>query len=216
MNMSQALQDSGAIDSMAQQFGIDRATALQAANAMLPAIVAGMGRDHVGAGDSRDGGGLGSILGGALGGGGGLLEDVLSPGETNPAPGNDILGQIFGSKDVSRGVAEEAAGITGLPAVLLKRMLPVLVMAVVGYAMRGGFSKGAEAQSPDEADAVPHRRAGGAAGRGAGKGAGRRAGAGAGRRVANGGGAGGMGNIGRAVLGGIIGRVVAGAVRRAI
>lgn len=142
MNLSQALQDSGAINAMARQFGVDDATAQKAANAMLPAIVAGLGRDHVGRGGARDGGGLQDILGGALGGGGGLLDQVLSPQATSPAPGNDILGQIFGSKDVSRGVAEEAAGTTGLPAQLLKQMLPVLVMAVVGYMMRGGAGGG--------------------------------------------------------------------------
>ena len=46
---------------------------------------------------------------------------------------NDVLGQIFGSKDVSRAVAQNAASNTGLDPSLLKRMLPLLAMVVTGY-----------------------------------------------------------------------------------
>ena len=40
-------------------------------------------------------------------------------------------------KDVSRGVTEAAAGSTGISQDLLKKMLPILAMAVMGYMMRG-------------------------------------------------------------------------------
>jgi hypothetical protein len=67
-------------------------------------------------------------LGGLLGhlGGGGLLNEVLSPEPTNLNHGNDVLGQIFGSKDVSRTVAQNAASQTGLSPDVLKKMLPML------------------------------------------------------------------------------------------
>lgn len=138
---------------MARELGVDEATAQRGAQALLPAIVAGLGRNQVGAGGSRAnaaaGGGLADVLGGALGGGagGGLLEQVLGAGATPAKPGNDILGQIFGTKDVSRGVAEEAAGSSGLSSALLKKMLPILAMAVIGSMMkgRGGAGGGAGA-----------------------------------------------------------------------
>jgi hypothetical protein len=38
-------------------------------------------------------------------GGSALLDDVLAPRPTQVSRGNDVLGQIFGSKDVSRTVA---------------------------------------------------------------------------------------------------------------
>ena len=151
MNLSQALMQNGAIDSMAGELGVDQATAQKAASALLPAIVAGMGRQSTAASPASGLGGLGSILGGLAGGsaGGGLgsilLDSVLNKNPTPTAPGNDILGEIFGGKDVSRGVAEEVAGSTGLPAELLKKMLPILVTAVVGYMMnqnKGGTSAG--------------------------------------------------------------------------
>ena len=146
MSLAAALQQSGVIASMAQELGIDEATARTGAGALLPAIVAGMGRQTTAAPGAGGLGGLGDILAGSLGGaaggamggglGGVLLDAVLKKDPTPTAPGNDILGQIFGSKDVSRGVAEEVAGVTGLSPDLLKKMLPILAMAVVGYMMK--------------------------------------------------------------------------------
>lgn len=46
--------------------------------------------------------------------------------------GNDILGHIFGSKEVSREVATRASGRSGLSSSLLKKMLPVVASLVMG------------------------------------------------------------------------------------
>lgn len=153
MSLAQALQQSGAIDAMARELGVDQNTARTGANALLPAIVAGMGRSSAGsAGAAADPlGGLGSILGGALGGGmgGGLLEAVLGGSPTPVKQGNDILGEIFGNKDVSRSVTNEAAQSTGISQDLLKKMLPILAMAALGYlAQRGRGGTGGAAAAP--------------------------------------------------------------------
>ena len=153
MNLLQVLQQSGVIASMANELGVDEQTARVGAGALLPAIVAGMGRQTTSAPGAGGLGGLTDILAGTLGGGssqssggiggalgGVLLDAVLKKDPTPSAPGNDILGQIFGSKDVSRGVAEEVAGSTGISSDLLKRMLPILAMAVMGYMMNKGGS----------------------------------------------------------------------------
>jgi hypothetical protein len=66
-------------------------------------------------------------------GGGGLLDEVLSPQPTNVGRGNDVLGQIFGSPEVSRTVAQNAATTSGLDPALLKKMLPMLAMLVAGF-----------------------------------------------------------------------------------
>jgi len=77
-------------------------------------------------------------LGGMLDrlGGGGLLDEVLAPQPTDVNRGNDVLGQIFGSRDVSRTVANNAAAQTGLDPTLLKKMLPMLAMLVGGFMAR--------------------------------------------------------------------------------
>lgn len=134
MSLAQILQQTGAIDSMARELNVDPQTARTAAGALLPAIVAGMGRQASGGamgGAAAGGDPLGGLIGGL--GGGGLLDSVLGTTPTPTQPGNDILGQIFGSKDVSRGVADEVAGSTGLDPSLLRKMLPILAMAAAGY-----------------------------------------------------------------------------------
>jgi hypothetical protein len=78
-------------------------------------------------------------LGGLLGqlGGASLLENVLGPQPTDVSRGNDVLRQIFGSKDVSRTVAANAASRSGLDQGMLKRMLPMLAMMIAGYMAQG-------------------------------------------------------------------------------
>ncbi|WP_340586730.1 DUF937 domain-containing protein [Erythrobacter alti] len=153
MSLAQVLQQTGVIESMARELNIDEQTARTGAGALLPAIVAGMGRSSTAGGGSDPLGGLGSLAGAVLGGGagGGLLDAVLGTKPTPVEQGNDILGNIFGTKDVSRSVAGEVAAVTGLDESLLKRMLPILAMAVVGYMTRQagqGGSSGATGGGP--------------------------------------------------------------------
>ena len=48
------------------------------------------------------------------------------------AEGNSILGHIFGSKEVSRNVADHAAQKTGIGSAVLQQMLPYVASAVMG------------------------------------------------------------------------------------
>ncbi len=137
MNLTDILAQAGGIESMAKDLGIPPAMAKQGAEALLPAILGGFKKQ------AQSGGieGLGGLLGQL--GGGGLLDSVLGSQPTPVAPGNEVLGQIFGSKDVSRTVAGQAATQTGLDSGLLKKMLPILAMMVAGYmAKQGGPSQG--------------------------------------------------------------------------
>lgn len=138
MNMMDMLQQSGGLDAIAKQLGIPSEMAAAGAGALVPAIVGGFQKqsDQSGGGDTGLGGLIG-MLGGL--GGGALADNVLSDGPTDVAQGNDVLGQIFGSKDVSRTVADHASGQTGIDPAILKKMLPLLAMLVGGYlASRGG------------------------------------------------------------------------------
>ncbi len=132
MDMMEMLRASGGLDAIAGQLGIPPEMAQAGAGALLPAIVGGFQKQSDAGGGGA--GGLGSLIGmlGGLGGAG-LADNVLGPQETEVAKGNDILGQIFGSKDVSRTVAGHAAGQTGIDPELLKKMLPILAMLVGGY-----------------------------------------------------------------------------------
>lgn len=126
------LHQTGGIGAIASQLGISPQVAEAGAAALLPAVVGGFSKqaDTAGGGES----GLGSLIG-LLGGLGGasLATNVLGPEPTEVDKGNDVLGQIFGSKDVSRTVATHASNQTGLDPALLKKMLPILAMLVAGY-----------------------------------------------------------------------------------
>ena len=132
MNVTDILAQAGGIESMAKELGIPPAMARQGADALLPAILGGFKKQAQSGGGGAEGlGGLGGLLGQL--GGGGLLDSVLGSQPTPVGQGNDVLGQIFGSKDVSRTVAGQAAEQTGLDSGILKRMLPILAMMVAGY-----------------------------------------------------------------------------------
>ena len=149
MSLAQMLQQSGVIESIAGELGIDPQTAKIGAGALLPAIVAGMGRSATGGAATSDPlGGLGGLAGAILGGGGGnMLDAVLGQSPTPTQQGNDILGNIFGSKDVSRGVAGEVAALTGIDEAILKKMLPILAMAAAGYMAKNAAGGGSQQQS---------------------------------------------------------------------
>ncbi|RDV06689.1 DUF937 domain-containing protein [Sphingorhabdus pulchriflava] len=139
MDMMEILKQSGAIGSVAQQLGVNEQIAQAGAEALLPAILGGFKKTAQAQPSGLDG--LGGILGQL--GGGGLLDSVLSPEPTPIEKGNDVLGQIFGSKDVSRSVAGHAAEQTGIDSSLLKKMLPILAMLVAGYmAKQAGGEQG--------------------------------------------------------------------------
>ncbi|MHA4835132.1 DUF937 domain-containing protein [Sphingopyxis sp. MSC1_008] len=137
MNLTDILAQAGGIESMANQLGIPPAMAKQGADALLPAILGGFKKQ------AQSGGGV-EGLGGLLGqlGGGGLLDSVLGPQATPVQQGNDVLGQIFGSKDVSRTVAGQAAAQTGIDSGILKQMLPILAMMAAGYMAKQGGQGG--------------------------------------------------------------------------
>ena len=104
MDLINILQQSGGIAAIANQLGIPPAMAEVGASALLPAIVGGMS-NHADANGGGEGG-LGSLIGmlGGLGGAG-LASNVLAPEPTDVDKGNDVLGQIFGTTEVSRTVA---------------------------------------------------------------------------------------------------------------
>src|SRR5262245_60055990 len=117
MGITDILGQMGGTQSMARELGVSEAEAAGGAEALLPALLGGFKKQAQGLPHGLEG------LGGLLGqlGGGDLLDDVLGPQPTNVGRGNDVLGQVFGSKDVSRAVAHDAASRSGLDPALLKK-----------------------------------------------------------------------------------------------
>ena len=137
------LAEAGGLQSMARELGVSESQAATGASALLPAVLGGFKKQAQAQPAGLEG--LIGMLGGL--GGGSLLDDVLAPRPTNVGAGNDVLGQIFGSKDVSRTVVQDAAARTGIDPSLLKKMLPVLAMLVAGYMAKRGGAQGGAAES---------------------------------------------------------------------
>jgi hypothetical protein len=99
-----------------------------ALSVLVPALAAGLHQTML---STR---GLAALLS-SLGGGG--HQRYVDDASTLTRPeaitdGNDILGDIFGSKAVSRLVAGRAAELTGIGASVLERMLPVVAAMAMG------------------------------------------------------------------------------------
>ncbi len=134
MQILDVMRQMGGMQSMARDLGVSEAEAESGAAALLPAILGGFKKQAQAQPTGLQG--LAGLLGGL--GGGGLLDNVLGSQPTDPSRGNDVLGQIFGSKDVSRTVSQNAASTSGLDPGVLQKMLPILAMMVAGYMAKQG------------------------------------------------------------------------------
>src|SRR5690606_34018267 len=114
--------------SIARELGVSETEAARGADALAPAVLGGFKKQAQAQPAGLEG------LGGLLGqlGGGSLLDDVVAQQPTHVDRGNEVLGRIFGSKDVSRTVAQNASSQTGISPELLKKMLPMVAMLVAG------------------------------------------------------------------------------------
>jgi hypothetical protein len=117
-----------ALETMASQFGIGRESAAAVAERVVPLLAQGMKRNAAASG------GFESLLGAIARADHGDYLDQPSR-LTDPAgveDGKAILGHVFGSKDVSRQVAANAAKRTGVDYGVVKQMLPMLAAAAMG------------------------------------------------------------------------------------
>jgi hypothetical protein len=109
MNVTELLAQAGGLKSIARELGVSEQQVSSGAAALLPAILGGFKKQ---AQTQPDGAaGLGGLL--QQLGGGALLD-----------------------KDVSRAVAQNASAQSGVSADLLRKMLPMLAMAVTGMMSR--------------------------------------------------------------------------------
>ncbi|MFO1427739.1 MAG: DUF937 domain-containing protein, partial [Steroidobacteraceae bacterium] len=97
MQIADILNQVGGLQSVARELGVSESQVQSGAAALLPAILGGFKKQAQAQPTGL--GGLAGVLEGL--GGGSLLDNVLSPQPTNVNLGNDVLGQIFGSRDVS-------------------------------------------------------------------------------------------------------------------
>jgi hypothetical protein len=139
LNEIMQAQGGALIGQLARNFGVDDKQAGSALSQLVPALAAGM-KKNVG-----QTGGLESLLGALQSGNHQrYIDDASRMTDSGTIEdGNNILGHLFGSKDVSRQVAAKASAQTGIDDGILKKMLPVVATMVMGSLSKQSSSGGA-------------------------------------------------------------------------
>ena len=141
-------QNGNGIDLLSRQFNLTRQQTELALEALLPAFSQGLKRN------ASDPYGIAGFMTALASGQHGQYFDnaarAFSP--DGMADGNGILGHLFGSKDLSRAVAAQAAQATGIGQDVLKQMLPAIAAMLMGgmfkqstSPMQGGQMQGSQA-----------------------------------------------------------------------
>lgn len=130
MNILESLigsQSSGVVSELARQLGVNEDQARAAAGSLIPALTRGIKNNA-----SSDAG-LSSLVEALQGGSHhNYFDNPSSLGQASAIQdGNSILGHIFGSKDVSRNIANHGANQAGLSSTLMKKALPILAPLVM-------------------------------------------------------------------------------------
>lgn len=127
------------ISAMGKQYGLDDRQSRMAVEQLAPVVMAGLRRN------SQSAEGVSGLIKALASGGHSRYVEREEAGITDD--GNAILGHVFGSKEVSRGVAAEAAARSGIDAATLKKMLPVVAAMVMGALSKSMAGPGATTQS---------------------------------------------------------------------
>ncbi len=131
MNLMDLLKTTGGTDSvgeLARSVGLGSSDTSKLVEALAPALMRGMQKN------TADDSGLAGLRGALQTGGHDRYIDrpeLLASDETR-RDGNNILGHIFGSKDVSRNVAAAASRETGIDAGMIKKALPLIAALAMG------------------------------------------------------------------------------------
>ncbi len=121
-------QNGRGMELLAKQFNLSQQQAQLAVEALLPAFSQGLKRN---AANPYDLGGFLNAM--ASGQHAKYFEDAgRAFSQQGVDEGNGILGHLFGSKDLSRAVAAQAAQATGIGQQILQQMLPVIASMIMG------------------------------------------------------------------------------------
>lgn len=127
-DMMMQAQNGAAMDAVAKQFNLAQEQATKAMAALTPAFSAGLKRSTSNPYDF-----VGLMQAVASGNYAKYFEDMSKAFTPEGiSDGNNVLSQLFGSKEVSRAIAAQAAQMTGIGQEIYKQMLPVMAGTLMG------------------------------------------------------------------------------------
>lgn len=121
-------QNGMAMDAMAKQFNLAQEQAAKAVAALMPAFSSGFKRNVANPYD------FSALLGAMASGSYAKYFEDMSKAFTPQGidDGNQVLEKLFGSKEVSRAIAAQAAQFTGIGQDILKKMMPAMADTIMG------------------------------------------------------------------------------------
>jgi hypothetical protein len=136
--MMQSAQNGQAMQNLARQYGLSQQQTQSALDALLPAFSMGLQRQ------TQDPYAFGNLAQMMTASPFGKLYDADGDGIPDSAQtmGNNVLAQIFGSKEVSNAVVAQAAATSGVGQAILKQMLPVIASMVMGGLFKSTSNQG--------------------------------------------------------------------------
>lgn len=128
MDMMLNMQNGEAVQQLARQFQLTNEQTVKAMEALMPAFSEGLKRN------ASDPFGVANFMNALASGNHAAYVDNMTRAFQPQGldDGNNILGHLFGSKEVSRAVAQHAAAMTGISEIVLKQMLPALATMIMG------------------------------------------------------------------------------------
>jgi hypothetical protein len=134
----QAAQGGNAVNNLSRQFGLSQDQTQNALEALLPAFSMGLQQQAQSVDNLSKLAGMmtNPSTASAWDADGDGIPDFLQQ------QGNQVLGQLFGSKDVSRAVADQASAFSGVSSSVLKAMLPVVASMLMGGLSRSASNQG--------------------------------------------------------------------------
>lgn len=137
LDLMRAAQGGAAMENMSQQFGLSVDQTRRSMEALMPAFALGFQRS------AADPTGFSTLL--RMMGSGQYAGFFEQPGMAFTArartEGNNILGQLFGN-EVSRQVAEQAAGWAGVAPQIMRQMMPTVATMLMGGLFKSAANEG--------------------------------------------------------------------------
>jgi hypothetical protein len=136
--MMQSAQNGQAMQNLARQYGLSQQQTQSAIDALLPAFSMGLQRQ------TQDPYAFGNLAQMMTASPFAKMYDADGDGIPDNARtmGNDVLSQLFGSKEVSNAVTAQAAATSGVGQAILKQMLPVIASMVMGGLFKSTNNQG--------------------------------------------------------------------------
>ncbi|THV16692.1 DUF937 domain-containing protein [Rhizobium rhizophilum] len=127
-DMMMQAQNGMAMDAMAKQYGLAQEQAAKAVASLMPAFASGFKRNTTNPYD------FSALLQSMTSGSYAKYFEDMSSAFTPQgiADGNQVLQQLFGSKEVSRAIAAQAAQLSGIGQDILKQMMPAMADTLMG------------------------------------------------------------------------------------